>query len=109
VKEKARKVFIKSRDKHTCQYCLKKDVPLTLDHVVPKSQGGNNRRDNLITSCYGCNYGRQNQNFIEWCMHIASKTGQSGTEIIDRIQTQISKDYTGVRSKDQWAMIGGKP
>ena len=29
-----------ARDKHACQYCGRAGVSLTIDHVVPKSRGG---------------------------------------------------------------------
>lgn len=45
------------RDQYTCQYCSKKlDAGnLTLDHIVPKSRGGNSTWENLVTSCKSCN------------------------------------------------------
>ena len=30
-------------------------IPLTLDHVIPKSRGGKNDWTNLVTSCFKCN------------------------------------------------------
>lgn len=45
------------RDRHRCQYCgeyfAAKD--LTLDHVIPKSRGGQDSRENLVTCCKPCN------------------------------------------------------
>lgn len=42
------------RDSFTCQYCGKKEH-LTLDHVVPRKNGGRSTWDNLITACSRCN------------------------------------------------------
>lgn len=42
------------RDDHVCIYCGSKEK-LTLDHVIPKSKGGNNNWDNLVTCCGNCN------------------------------------------------------
>ena len=37
------------RDQQTCQYCgSKKD--LTLDHVIPRSKGGQHTWDNVVTA-----------------------------------------------------------
>lgn len=49
------------RDKFTCQYCGKKapDVILEVDHVKPKSKGGDDGILNFITSCYECNRGKR--------------------------------------------------
>jgi 5-methylcytosine-specific restriction endonuclease McrA len=42
------------RDGYKCIYCETKKS-LTLDHVIPRSKGGNNEWDNLITCCHSCN------------------------------------------------------
>jgi len=42
------------RDGHRCQYCGTAEE-LTLDHVVPKSRGGQSKWDNLTTACKRCN------------------------------------------------------
>ena len=45
------------RDGHKCQYCGKTfpDSELSLDHVVPKSQGGKLTWDNTVAACLKCN------------------------------------------------------
>ncbi len=42
------------RDRFACQYCGCKD-DLTFDHVVPRSQGGLTRWDNVVAACAPCN------------------------------------------------------
>lgn len=42
------------RDGHTCQYCGSKKH-LTLDHVIPRSQGGPHTWDNVVAACATCN------------------------------------------------------
>lgn len=44
-----------SRDNYTCQYCGKKNVQLTLDHVIPRYLGGAHSWDNLVACCSSCN------------------------------------------------------
>lgn len=43
------------RDNYTCQYCGSREGRLTLDHVVPRHQGGRHRWENLVTACAKCN------------------------------------------------------
>ena len=43
-----------ARDRHRCQYCGS-DRHLTVDHVVPRSKGGGDTWDNVVTSCAACN------------------------------------------------------
>lgn len=38
-----------------CAYCGKKDVPLQIEHIVPKARGGSNRVSNLTLACECCN------------------------------------------------------
>ncbi len=42
------------RDNYECAYCGSKKY-LTIDHVIPKSRGGDNSWTNLITCCSPCN------------------------------------------------------
>jgi len=42
------------RDGHECVYCGSKRN-LTVDHIIPKSKGGQNTWTNLITCCFNCN------------------------------------------------------
>ncbi len=48
---------IYNRDRNTCQYCGAKFSrnELNLDHVVPRSQGGLSRWENVVCSCHACN------------------------------------------------------
>jgi 5-methylcytosine-specific restriction endonuclease McrA len=43
------------RDAHRCQFCGRGDLPLTLDHVVPLSRGGEDTWENLVCACVECN------------------------------------------------------
>jgi hypothetical protein len=38
-----------------CAYCGKTEIPLEVEHIVPKSRGGSNRVSNLALSCHKCN------------------------------------------------------
>jgi len=45
------------RDRGCCQYCDKrlKKSRFTLDHVIPKSKGGESSWENLVACCHKCN------------------------------------------------------
>ena len=49
------------RDNNQCQYCGKITTPLTLDHIIPRSSGGMDTWDNLVTACIRCNNRKGNQ------------------------------------------------
>ena len=45
------------RDQHQCQYCGKQPPlrDLNIDHVMPRSRGGGDSWENLVTACRVCN------------------------------------------------------
>jgi len=45
----------------TCAYCGKKDIPLEIEHIIPKSKGGSNRVSNLTLACTECNQKKGNK------------------------------------------------
>ncbi len=51
------------RDRNTCQYCSVSltAAELTLDHVVPRSRGGQSTWENLVACCHSCNRRKGNQ------------------------------------------------
>lgn len=58
-KSGSKRFSIYKRDKFKCAYCGEKITDLsklTLDHIYPKSRGGRNTPDNLVTCCYVCNH-----------------------------------------------------
>lgn len=46
--------LIYKRDNHTCQYCGSKKS-LTIDHVIPRSKGGEDTWENMVVACAPCN------------------------------------------------------
>jgi 5-methylcytosine-specific restriction endonuclease McrA len=61
------------RDNYTCQYCGCKIKKLTLDHVFPKSRGGKNSWENLVTACPECNSYKANRTPDEAKMELLSQ------------------------------------
>lgn len=55
VKLNRRNIF--ARDQSRCQYCGRRysTSELSLDHVIPRSQGGTTSWDNIVCACLRCN------------------------------------------------------
>jgi len=53
---------ILERDNFTCQYCGRNpkehNVVLHVDHIKPRSKGGEDTKGNLVTACEECNIGK---------------------------------------------------
>ncbi|MBM3212518.1 HNH endonuclease [Candidatus Poribacteria bacterium] len=63
------------RDRYRCQYCGKEFPPnfLTLDHVLPVSQGGKTQWDNVVAACRTCNTKKGNRKLWEVGMTLLRK------------------------------------
>jgi 5-methylcytosine-specific restriction endonuclease McrA len=64
-----------------CTYCgspATKGNDLTIDHIVPLSRGGTNRRENLTVACFKCNR--------------AKSDGVSAVDAITRTASEKSND-----------------
>ena len=55
VKLNRRNLF--ARDRNRCQYCGRRfpTPELSIDHIVPRSQGGKNTWENIVCACVKCN------------------------------------------------------
>jgi len=75
-----------------CVYCGKKNIPLEIEHIIPKSRGGTNRIDNLTISCHDCNQKKGNLTAEEF-----------GYPNIQKQAKQTLKDAAAVNST-RWAV-----
>ena len=74
VKRKISRRALFARDGHKCVYCGS-GAKLTLDHVVPRSRGGDSVWENVVTSCAPCNLRKGNRlpEEIQMRMHITPR------------------------------------
>ena len=75
------------RDKNQCQYCGVIESPrdMTIDHVVPRSRGGENTWSNLITCCKKCNQKKGNRTPEEANMSLLNKPVKPRNSILRQI------------------------
>ena len=73
------------RDKYTCQYCSGefKYKQLSLDHVMPKSRGGERGWMNLVTCCLKCNQKKGNKTPSEASMRLIREPYIPNVNIVD--------------------------
>ena len=57
--QKPTRTLIYQRDDHTCQYCGSQKK-LTVDHVIPRSRGGQDTWENMVVACSPCNVKKGN-------------------------------------------------
>ena len=59
-----------ARDGWRCMYCGEPGGKLTLDHVVPRSRGGDSVWENVVTACAPCNLRKGDRLLEETHMHL---------------------------------------
>jgi 5-methylcytosine-specific restriction endonuclease McrA len=47
-----------------CAYCLRTDVPLEMDHIIPVSKGGGTTQENVIPACREHNARKYNHGIL---------------------------------------------
>ncbi|MFK7160523.1 RNA-guided endonuclease IscB [Marinospirillum sp. MEB164] len=96
-----------------CAYCGTQDVPLQIEHIHPKSQGGSNRISNLTLACHQCNQAKNNQPiavFFEQDKGLKrrlKKQGLSAEKQLGRVLKQCKKplkDAAAVNAT-RWALL----
>lgn len=65
-----RNIFI--RDHHQCQYC-KSQYDLSLDHVIPRCQGGLSSWENVVVACVKCNLKKAGRTPLQAGMKLLKK------------------------------------
>lgn len=67
-----------ARDQYICQYCGKElnYSSATVDHVIPRSRGGQNHWYNCVTSCKTCNGKKSDYTLEEIKMSLIKKPNQ---------------------------------
>jgi len=74
-----------ARDEWTCQYCGTEKPGLTVDHVIPRSRGGESVWENIVASCASCNRRKGNRMPHEIRMHPRSRPRPPGPTVFIRI------------------------
>ena len=58
--------YLLEKFNRTCVYCGVRDVPMEVEHIVPKTRGGSDRVSNLTLSCQPCNQKKSDQTADEF-------------------------------------------
>jgi hypothetical protein len=72
------------RDRCICQFCGKKFIPddMNMDHVIPKSKGGQTTWQNIVLACVPCNSRKKNLSLKESGMKLIRKPFEPTAEDI---------------------------
>lgn len=90
--------YLLEKWKRQCAYCGAQEVPLQVEHINPKANGGTNRVSNLCVACEACNQAKGKQDIR---VFLAKKP-----EVLKRILAQAKapmKDASAVNIT-RWAL-----
>lgn len=76
------------RDHYTCQYCDRRS-DLTIDHVIPRSRGGQDAWDNVVVACLRCNVTKGSRTPKEMGFRLKGKPKRP----VNFIQFELSKQH----------------
>jgi hypothetical protein len=87
--EPERRLMVLERDRRKCTYCLVdvSEDSFVLDHIIPISKGGTNRKFNLVTSCEGCNQRKQDEDAVQFLLI------NYRNQLINQNEYLIQKEY----------------
>ena len=92
------KEYLLEKWHRTCAYCGAQNVPLEIEHIIPKSKAGSDRVSNLALACVPCNQEKGN---LPVEVFLKEKP-----ELLKKIKTQAKaplKDASAVNST-RWAL-----
>jgi 5-methylcytosine-specific restriction endonuclease McrA len=78
-----------ARDLWTCQYCGSAKGTLTVDHVVPRSKGGDSSWANIVTCCTPCNRNKADRLPAQARMHPRSNPRPPNPSVFVRVAAPI--------------------
>jgi 5-methylcytosine-specific restriction endonuclease McrA len=91
--------YLLEKWQRTCSYCGAKDIPLQIEHIHPRANGGTNRIANLCLACESCN---TSKGTLDIAVFLKKKP-----EVLKRIQSQAKqplKDAAAVNAT-RWSLF----
>jgi len=95
---------IYKRDRYTCQYCgiQPGSEELTIDHVVPRSQGGVSSWENCVLACVNCNKKKANRTPVQARMPLAHEPARPNWKPIYACQDLRIDSWARFVSEAYW-------
>lgn len=91
--------YLLEKWRRTCAYCDTQNVPLHVEHIVPRARGGSNRASNLTLACEPCNTAKGAQPVEAFLAHDPKRL----TRILAQAKAPL-RDAAAVNST-RWALF----
>jgi 5-methylcytosine-specific restriction endonuclease McrA len=93
-----------------CAYCGAEEVPLEVEHIVPRSRGGSNRVSNLTLACQPCNVRKGKQTAAEFgypTIQAQARTPLKDAAHVSTLKTAVVQRLRAIFGTDQVAVSYG--
>jgi 5-methylcytosine-specific restriction endonuclease McrA len=92
------------RDKMMCQYCGEKPGTdlLTIDHVIPRAQGGTTTWENCALCCVGCNRKKADKTPKQAGMKLLSVPAKPSTNLFRYETLKPVKSWEAILGEQYW-------
>ena len=89
-------LIVQSKTNSKCAYCGADLLEMnyfdsTIDHIIPKSKGGNDNVDNLLPCCRNCNSSKGGKSIEEYRFWVTCKKNGIPTFSLEQIQYLSAK------------------
>lgn len=90
------------RDNYTCQYCGRRNVDFTLDHVIPRKDGGSHSWENVVTACINCNHRKGSRSVREASMELLTRPATPPHSALYYFQSKINRNNEWLEFIEGW-------
>jgi hypothetical protein len=87
--------YLLEKFQRACVYCGITNVPLEVEHIIPKSRGGTNQISNLTLACNSCNTCKGTRTASEFGypkVHVLAKLPLKDAAAVNATRNRIGKD-----------------
>lgn len=100
------RTYLHARWKSACAYCDATGVPLNIDHVRPRSQGGSNRITNLVLACLPCNKAKDNRSVESFLAHRPDRLAKILGQLKEPLRDAAAMNSTQARLMEALETLG---
>ncbi len=100
VKLTSKEIF--RRDNFTCQYCGRKDVRLTIDHIYPKRLGGKHSWSNVVAACPSCNHRKGGKKLEETPLQLHKKPEEPTSSLTYYFSRHLKENNEWIAFVEGW-------
>jgi hypothetical protein len=102
--------YVLDKWQRKCAYCDAREVPLELEHIVPRSRGGSNRASNLTLACHACNQRKGQQTAAEFGfpeVQAQARTPLRGAAHVSSLKSRVVHDLQAIFGESQVRLTYG--